>query len=55
MHGAPGPQREIGREGAVLVRPDRYIGFRSKGGVKRHKDVLDRTPRQILHVNERRL
>ncbi|MGO9701299.1 MAG: FAD-dependent monooxygenase [Xanthobacteraceae bacterium] len=48
-------QREIGRQGAVLVRPDRYIGFRSKGGVKRHKDVLDRTLREILHVNERRL
>jgi hypothetical protein len=29
-------QREIGPEGAVLVRPDRYIGFRSAGGTDNH-------------------
>ncbi len=44
-------QRRIGRQGAVLVRPDRYIGFRSMGAVKRHKDVLDGALRQILHLH----
>jgi len=43
-------QREIGRQGAVLVRPDRYIGFRSMGAVRRPKDVMNRALRQILHI-----
>lgn len=44
-------QRKIERQGAVLVRPDRYIGFRSMGAVKRHKDVLNGALRQILHLH----
>jgi len=44
-------QRKIGRQGAVLVRPDRYIGFRSMGAVRRHKDVLNGALRQILHLH----
>ncbi|WP_050418968.1 FAD-dependent monooxygenase [Bradyrhizobium tropiciagri] len=43
-------QREFGPEGAVLVRPDRYIGFRSAGSVKNHEDVLESALRQILHT-----
>ena len=35
----------------VLVRPDRYIGFRSMGAVRRHKDVLNGALRQILHLH----
>ena len=44
-------QRKIGRQGAVLVRPDRHIGFRSVSAVRRHKDVLDGALRQILHLH----
>ena len=44
-------QRKIGRQGAVLVRPDRYIGFRSMGAVRRHKDVLNSALHQILHLH----
>ncbi len=44
-------QRKIGRQGAVLVRPDRYIGFRSTGAAKNHKDVLNRALRQILQLH----
>ncbi len=43
-------QREIGRQGAVLVRPDRCIGFRSTGAVEDHEDVLGKALRQILHL-----
>jgi 2,4-dichlorophenol 6-monooxygenase len=42
-------QREIGPEGAVLVRPDRYIGFRSTRGVENHEAVLEAALRRILH------
>ncbi|MGA7325032.1 MAG: FAD-dependent monooxygenase [Rhodomicrobium sp.] len=44
-------QREIGRQGAVLVRPDRHIGFRSIGAARNPKEMLNRAFRQILHVN----
>jgi 2,4-dichlorophenol 6-monooxygenase len=43
-------QREFGPEGAVLVRPDRYIGFRSAGSVDNHEAVLANALRQILHL-----
>jgi 2,4-dichlorophenol 6-monooxygenase len=43
-------QREFGREGAVLVRPDRYIGFRSMGAAGNPRDTLNRALRQILHL-----
>ena len=43
-------QREIGRQGVLLIRPDRYIGFRSMGAVRNYKEVLNRALRQILHV-----
>jgi hypothetical protein len=42
-------QREIGPEGAVLVRPDRYIGFRSAGVHVHNAGVLeDRPNRRIV-------
>ena len=44
-------QREIGRQGAVLVRPDRYIGFRSMGAVRRHNETLNSAFHQILHLH----
>jgi 2,4-dichlorophenol 6-monooxygenase len=41
-------QRDISREGAVLVRPDGHIAFRSMGGVAEPEDVLTSVLRQIL-------
>ena len=44
-------QREFGPEGAVLVRPDRYIAFRSAGRVDNPKETLASALRQILHLS----
>ncbi|MFL9500229.1 FAD-dependent monooxygenase [Rhodopseudomonas palustris] len=44
-------QREISPEGAVIVRPDRYIGFRSAGAVADAEGVLSAALRQILARN----
>lgn len=41
-------QREISPEGAVIVRPDRYIGFRSVGAVADPKATLTAVLHQIL-------
>jgi 2,4-dichlorophenol 6-monooxygenase len=40
--------REIGPDGAVLVRPDRFIGWRSMGGWERPIDELAEALTQIL-------
>ncbi|OBF29736.1 FAD-dependent monooxygenase [Mycobacterium sp. ACS4331] len=45
-------KREITRQGAVLVRPDRFIGFRSIGAVEDPAAVLLQALRQILANNE---
>ena len=44
-------QREISPEGAVIVRPDRYIGFRSAGAVADPEGALSGALRQILDRN----
>ncbi len=44
-------KRQITRQGAVLVRPDRFVGFRSFGAVNDHAEVLLRALRQILSNN----
>ena len=43
-------QREFGPEGAVLVRPDRYIAFRSAGSVDDPEQALASALRQILQL-----
>ena len=45
-------KRQITRGGAVLVRPDRYIGFRSSGAVDDPLAVLTAALQQILAVDE---
>jgi 2,4-dichlorophenol 6-monooxygenase len=40
--------REIGPDGAVLVRPDRFVGWRSMGGWERPIDELAEALTQIL-------
>jgi 2,4-dichlorophenol 6-monooxygenase len=45
-------KREITRDGAVLVRPDRFIGFRSRGAVADPLAVLTNAFRQILAADE---
>jgi 2,4-dichlorophenol 6-monooxygenase len=40
--------REIGADGAVLVRPDRFVGWRSMGGWERPIDELAEALTQIL-------
>ena len=40
--------REISPTGAILVRPDRCIAFRSYGAVENHRDVLHKAMCQIL-------
>ena len=40
--------REIGPDGAVLVRPDRFVGWRSMGGWERPIDELSEAFTQIL-------
>jgi 2,4-dichlorophenol 6-monooxygenase len=40
--------REIGPDGAVLVRPDRFVGWRSMGGWERPIDELAQALTQIL-------
>jgi 2,4-dichlorophenol 6-monooxygenase len=45
-------QREISAEGAVLVRPDRYIGFRSIGAAEDPEATLAAALRQILGQHE---
>lgn len=42
-------QREISADGAILVRPDRYIGFRSHGTVADPAGTLAAALRQILN------
>lgn len=42
-------QREISADGAILVRPDRYIGFRSHGTVADPEAILAAALRQILN------
>ncbi|WP_407945589.1 aromatic-ring hydroxylase C-terminal domain-containing protein [Paraburkholderia hiiakae] len=42
-------QREISADGAILVRPDRYIGFRSHGAVADPEAMLAAALRQILN------
>jgi 2,4-dichlorophenol 6-monooxygenase len=44
-------QREISPEGAVIVRPDRYVGFRSAGAVADPEGALSAALRQILDRN----
>ncbi|WP_375783483.1 FAD-dependent monooxygenase [Bradyrhizobium sp. Pha-3] len=44
-------QREISSEGAVIVRPDRYIGFRSANAVADPEAALSGALRQILDRN----
>jgi 2,4-dichlorophenol 6-monooxygenase len=41
-------KREITRDGAVLVRPDRFVGFRSSGAVDDPLSVLTAALHQIL-------
>jgi 2,4-dichlorophenol 6-monooxygenase len=45
-------QREISAQGAVLVRPDRYIAWRSLGGVENPYTELHDVFSQILHRTE---
>ena len=45
-------QREFGPEGAVLVRPDRYIAFRSAGLVNNPEETIASALRQILDLTE---
>ena len=45
-------KREITREGAVLVRPDRFIGFRCVGAVADPQTVLTQALEQILATDE---
>ncbi|MGZ8801508.1 MAG: FAD-dependent monooxygenase [Mycobacterium sp.] len=45
-------KRQITRDGAVLVRPDRFIGFRSVGAVDDPLAALGSALEQILAVNE---
>jgi 2,4-dichlorophenol 6-monooxygenase len=45
-------KRQITRDGAVLVRPDRFIGFRSSGAVNEPLAVLTAALQQILAVHE---
>jgi 2,4-dichlorophenol 6-monooxygenase len=47
-------KRQIGRDGAVLVRPDRYVGFRSVGAVDNPLSVLSAALEQILAVDKLR-
>lgn len=43
--------REVGDAGCILVRPDGYVGWRSKGPVEDPVDALRRTMRQILALS----
>ena len=45
-------QREISAQGALLVRPDRYIAWRSLGGVENPYQELHDVFSQILHRTE---
>jgi len=45
-------KRQITRDGAVLVRPDRFIGFRSAGAVDDPLAVVTAALQQILAVDE---
>ena len=45
-------QREIGAQGALLVRPDRYIAWRSLGRVDNPYMELRNVFSQILHRTE---
>ncbi len=45
-------KRQITRQGAVLVRPDRYVGFRSSGAVDDHAATLLRALQHILANDE---
>jgi 2,4-dichlorophenol 6-monooxygenase len=45
-------KREISRTGAVLVRPDRFIGFRSVGAVDDPRGALTEALNQILSTTE---
>jgi 2,4-dichlorophenol 6-monooxygenase len=45
-------KRQITRDGAVLVRPDRFIGFRSTGAVDDPLAVVTAALQQILAVDE---
>lgn len=47
----PAIAREITRDGAVLVWPDRFIGFRSLGPVADPLAVLTGALQQILATN----
>lgn len=42
-------ERESGPDGVVLVRPDRYVAFRSAGAVDDPEREISRALRQILH------
>jgi 2,4-dichlorophenol 6-monooxygenase len=45
-------KRQITRDGAVLVRPDRFIGFRSSGAVDDPLAVVMAALQKILAVDE---
>jgi 2,4-dichlorophenol 6-monooxygenase len=47
-------KRQITRDGAVLVRPDRFIGFRSAGAVNDPLAVVTAALQKILAVDELR-
>ena len=44
-------KREISLRGAVLVRPDRFVGFRSHGEVDDPQAVLSEAPQTILSAS----
>jgi 2,4-dichlorophenol 6-monooxygenase len=44
--------RDIGRTGAVLVRPDGHVAFRSLGSVDDPLAVLNSAFDDILHTNK---
>jgi 2,4-dichlorophenol 6-monooxygenase len=47
-------KRQVGRDGAVLVRPDRFVGFRSAGAVDDPLAVITSALKQILAIDELR-
>src|SRR5262249_42176603 len=45
-------KREISRRGAVLVRPDRFVGFRSRDAVDDPQAVLSDALKKILSTTD---
>ncbi|MFC9555780.1 hypothetical protein ACFTWF_33685 [Rhodococcus sp. NPDC056960] len=45
-------KRQITRDGAVLVRPDRFVGFRSAGAVADPQAALTDALDSILSTND---